>query len=71
MYVIGDYVQGIDFDLIYLDLIGRVDEDKLKEVTEKKTEKLCRACSFCARGAGAPETGSIDSAIHEDDVKKI
>ena len=40
MYVIGDYVQGIDFDLIYLDLIGMVDEDKLKEVTEKKTEKL-------------------------------
>ena len=40
MYVNGDYVQGIDFDLIYLDLIGMVDEDKLKEVTEKKTEKL-------------------------------
>ena len=36
MYVIGDYVQGINFDLIYLDLIGMVDEDKLKEVTEKK-----------------------------------
>ena len=31
---------------------------------------MCRACSFCARGAGALETGSIDSAIHEDDVKK-
>jgi len=36
VYVIGDYVQGIDFDLIYLDLIGMVNEDKLKEVTEKK-----------------------------------
>ncbi len=38
-YVIGDYARGIDSGLIDLVLVGKVEEDKLKEVTEK-TEKL-------------------------------
>ena len=38
-YVIGDYAQGNDSGLIDLVLVGRVDEEKLKEVT-KKTENL-------------------------------
>jgi DNA-binding transcriptional ArsR family regulator len=38
-YVIGDYAKGIDSGLIDLVLVGKVEEDKLKEVTEK-TEKL-------------------------------
>ena len=38
-YVIGDYAKGIDSGLIDLVLIGRVDDDKLKEMTAK-TEKL-------------------------------
>ena len=38
-YVIGDYARGTDSGLIDLVLIGRVDEKKLKEVTEK-TENL-------------------------------
>ena len=38
-YVIGDYAKGIDSGLIDLVLIGKVNENKLKEMTEK-TEKL-------------------------------
>jgi len=38
-YVIGDYAQGNDSGLIDLVLVGSVDEEKLKEVTEK-TEDL-------------------------------
>lgn len=38
-YVIGDYAQGNDSGLIDLVLVGQVDEEKLKEVTEK-TEDL-------------------------------
>ncbi|MCH7613387.1 MAG: nucleotidyltransferase domain-containing protein [Candidatus Marinimicrobia bacterium] len=38
-YVIGDYARGNDSGLIDLVLIGKVDEKKLKEMTEK-TEKL-------------------------------
>ena len=38
-YVIGDYAQGNDSGLIDLVLVGSVDEEKLKEVTEK-TEGL-------------------------------
>ena len=40
-YVIGDYARGTDSGLIDLVLIGRVDEKKLKEVTEK-TENLIK-----------------------------
>ena len=40
-YVIGDYAQGNDSGLIDLVLVGRVDEEKLKEVTEK-TENLIK-----------------------------
>ncbi|MEE1507407.1 MAG: ArsR family transcriptional regulator [Candidatus Neomarinimicrobiota bacterium] len=38
-YVIGDYAKGNDSGLIDLLLIGQVDDEKLKEVTEK-TEGL-------------------------------
>ena len=38
-YVIGDYAKGIDSGLIDLVLVGQVDDEKLKEVTEK-TEGL-------------------------------
>jgi len=38
-YVIGDYARGIDSGLIDLVLVGKVEEEKLKEVTEK-TEQL-------------------------------
>ena len=38
-YVIGDYAQGIYFCFIHLDLVGIMEEDKLKEVTEKLIEK--------------------------------
>ena len=38
-YVIGDYAKGSDSGLIDLVLVGRVDDDKLKEMTAK-TEKL-------------------------------
>jgi len=38
-YVIGDYAKGQDSGLIDLVLVGDVDEEKLKEMTEK-TEKL-------------------------------
>ena len=38
-YVIGDYAKGTDSGLIDLVLVGRVDDDKLKEMTTK-TEKL-------------------------------
>ena len=38
-YVIGDYARGTDSGLIDLVLVGRVDDDKLKEMTAK-TEKL-------------------------------
>ena len=38
-YLVGDYAKGIDSGLIDLVLIGRVDDDKLKEMTAK-TEKL-------------------------------
>ena len=33
-------------------------------------KKLCRACSFCARGAGTLETGSIDSAFRVATIYK-
>jgi len=38
-YVIGDYAKGVDSGLIDLVLVGDVDEEKLKEMTEK-TEGL-------------------------------
>ncbi len=38
-YIIGDYARGIDSGLIDLVLVGQVEDDQLKEVTEK-TEKL-------------------------------
>ena len=38
-YVIGDYAKGVDSGLIDLILVGDVDEEKLKEMTEK-TEGL-------------------------------
>ena len=38
-YVIGDYAKGNDSGLIDLVLVGQVDDEKLKEVTEK-TENL-------------------------------
>ena len=40
-YVIGDYAKGIDSGLIDLVLVGQVDDEKLKEVTEK-TENLIK-----------------------------
>ena len=41
-YVIGDYAKGIDSGLIDLVLIGRVDDDKLKEMTAKTEELINR-----------------------------
>ena len=40
-YVIGDYAKGNDSGLIDLVLVGQVDDEKLKEVTEK-TENLIK-----------------------------
>ena len=41
-YVIGDYAQGNDSGLIDLVLVGRVDDDKLKEMTAKTEELINR-----------------------------
>ena len=41
-YVIGDYAKGIDSGLIDLVLIGRVDDDKLKEMIAKTEELINR-----------------------------
>ena len=41
-YVIGDYARGTDSGLIDLVLVGRVDDDKLKEMTTKTEELINR-----------------------------
>ncbi len=41
-YVIGDYAKGNDSGLIDLVLVGRVDDDKLKEMTAKTEELIDR-----------------------------
>ena len=41
-YVIGDYARGTDSGLIDLVLVGRVDDDKLKEMTAKTEELINR-----------------------------
>ena len=41
-YIIGDYAKGKDSGLIDLVLVGRVDDDKLKEMTTKTEELINR-----------------------------
>ena len=41
-YVIGDYAKGNDSGLIDLVLVGRVDDDKLNEMTVKTEELINR-----------------------------
>ena len=41
-YIIGDYAKGTDSGLIDLVLVGRVDDDKLKEMTTKTEELINR-----------------------------